>query len=269
MPYTQENNYIPDTLNDLMTRFLLGVNKQFNTSFTLETFIGTGFYKYFFVIAQQILTVENEFAEAYTKLQDYIRTTNESIAIPKTPREGLIATFAKAGYVVSLEPQTLENAGKLGVCVDVDPNGGEFADQKAEILTLLKDYTVAGLYYNGTHRGTVRLSNGQNFEFAFYTPTRQELTLKLTVKLSQNSTLVADSETKIKQKLLANLKELYSLGANFEPEKYFTISRDAPYASSVALEWRGISADFSADIYEADFKDLLLFDENRIQVVIS
>ena len=43
MPYTQENNYIPDTLNDLMTRFLLGVNKQFNTSFTLETFIGTGF----------------------------------------------------------------------------------------------------------------------------------------------------------------------------------------------------------------------------------
>ena len=80
---------------------------------------------------------------------------------------------------------------------------------------------------------------------------------------------MADSETKIKQKLLANLKELYSLGANFEPEKYFTISRDAPYASSVALEWRGISADFSADIYEADFKDLLLFDENRIQVVIS
>lgn len=268
MPYTTENNYTPETFNDLMTRFMEGVNTQFGTNFTLETFVGTGFYKFFFAIAQNILTVENLFAETYAKLQDYMRTTNEAIAIPKTPRDGLIRTFAAAGYTISLMTQTQDNAGTLGVCVDVDPASGTFTEKKAEILQMLKDYTIAGLYYDGDQRGTVRLTNGQDFEFGFFTPVKNEASLRLTVTLSKNSNIVADNENVIRQKLLDNLAAMYKLGNNFEPEKYFTISRDAPYAAAVKLEWKTTS-DFSADVYEADFKDLFIFDASRVEVVIA
>lgn len=271
MPYNNDNNYVPETFQDIMTRLMQGVNIYFGTNYTYENFVGTGFYKFFFVVAQSLLSVENTFAEAYAKLQDYIRTTNERIAIPKTPRQGLIDTFAKAGYVISIEPQTQENAGTLGVCVDTDPASGEFADKKKQILAMLKDYTVAGLYYNGEHRGNVRLSNGQDFEFAFFTPIRQEMTLKLTVTLSQNTNIVADNEKTVKEKLLANLATLYRLGNDFEPAKYLTISRDAEYASEVSLEWSltGAEEDYSKEILKADFKDLFLFDAARIEVVFK
>lgn len=271
MPYSTENNYTPESFNDIMTRFMQGVNSRFGTNYTLESFVGTGWYKFFYPIAQNILTVENLFAETYVKLQDYIRTTNETIAIPKTPREGLIKTFADRGFLVSLEPQTLANAGVLGVCVDVDPTAEDFATTKQTILDILRDYTVAGLAYHGAHEGTSRLSNGQDFSFAFDTPTRKAAYVKLTVTLSQNTNLVADNEAVIKQKLLANLAELYKLGNNFEPEKYFTISRDAPYASAVSLQYSftGADASYTSTIYEADFKDLLEFDSSRVWVVIS
>lgn len=268
MPYSDDQNYVPDSFQDLMTQFMQGVNKMFDTNFTYERFVGTGFYKYFFIIAQQILDAENAFAECYAKLQDYIRTTNETIAIPKTPREGLLKVFADKGYSISLEPQTLENAGKLGLCVDVDPEGGQFDDQKQEILQTLKDCTVAGLYYAGEHRGMVRLTNGQDFDFAFYTPVRYDACLKLTIKLSKNTNMVADTPARIKEKLLANLADAYRLGNNFEPEKYFTISRDAPYAGAVSLEWKTVGK-YSKDVYEADFKELFIFDQDRIEVVIS
>lgn len=268
MPYTTDQNYIPDTFADIMNSFMQGVNARFGTSFTKETFVGTGFYKYFYEVAQNILTAENTFAEAYAKLQDYFRHTNETIAIPKTPREGLIKTFADAGYVVSLEPQTEDNAGTLGVCVLVDPSAENYAAQKSQILTMLKDYTVAGLYYAGTERGEVTLSNGQVFEFAFYTPSKKDASLKLDITLSKNSTVLADKEDEVKDKLLANLAQLYTLGNNFEPEKYFTISRDAPYASAVKLQWKTDGA-YSSAVYPADFRDLLQFSKDRIEVVIA
>lgn len=271
MPYTDENNYVPETFNDLMIRFMNGVNARFGTSYTQESFVGTGWYKFFYIIAQNILTVENLFAETYAKLQDYIRTTNEKIAIPKTPREGLIKTFAERGYTISIEPQTLSNAGKLGVCVDTDGTAADYATKKQEILDILKDYTVAGLYYNGDQTGTSRLSNGQDFDFAFYLPTRRNMYLKLTVQLSQNTNIVADSIDTIQEKLLANLAALYKLGNNFEPDKYFTISRDAQYASKITLEYSftGEEGSYASSVYMADFKELFLFESSHIEVVIS
>lgn len=269
MPYSNKKNYTPDSFSDIMMRLMEGVNAQFKTTFVYETFVGSGFYKFFYAPVQELLAAENTFAEAYAKLQDFIRTTNERIAIPKTPREGLIETFAKAGFVVSLEPQNLDNAGKLGVCVLVDASAEDFVQKKDEILKMLKEYTVAGLYYNGDQRGNVRLSNGQNFEFAFYTPLKSTVSLKLTLKLSKNTTILADKENEIKAKLLKNLAELYRLGNNFEPSKYFTISRDAPYASEVLLEYKIGEAAFTSAVYEANFKDLFVFAPERIEVVIS
>lgn len=271
MPFSTDNNYTPDSFNDIMTGVMNGVNTRFGTSYTFDTFVGSGFYKFFYPMVQRLLAEENTFAEAYSKLQDYIRTTNETILIPKTPREGLIKTFSDAGYTVSIEPQTLANAGKLGVCVDVNPAAQTFSATKQEILDLLKERTVAGLYYNGDQRGNSRLSNGQDFEFAFYTPTRKNMYLILTITLSQNTTIIADSSTVATEKLLKNLADLYRLGNNFEPDKYFTISRDAPYASAVELSYSdsGQPNDYHTGVYQADFKELFVFDSSRVQVVFN
>lgn len=269
MPYTNENNYVPDSFYDVITRFMQGVNEEFGTDFVYETFVGTGFYKFFYLIAQNILGAENSFAEAYAKLQDFIRYMNEKIAVPKTPREGLIESFAARNYVLSLRPQTLETAGILAACVQVDPSAEDFPAKKEEILTMLKDYTIAGLYYDGDQRGMVRISNGQEFEFAFFAPVRYEMTLRLSIQVSQNTLLLIPTEQAIKEALLENLTAQYRLGNDFEPEKYFTISRDAPYAASVLLEWKTEDSTFSSDILKANFKDLYLFDENRLEVVIE
>lgn len=268
MPYSKNNNYTPDSFTDLITRLMNGVNAQFKTVFTYETFVGTGFYKFFYILAQEVLAAENEFAEAYAKLQDFIRYTNEKIAIPKTPREGLIKTFADRGYTVSLRPQLLSNAGKLGVCVLVDTDAADYEKKKKEILEILKDCTAAGLYYDGDQRGYVRLSNGQDFEFAFYTPVRKQASLRLTVTVSQNTALHADGADEIRKKLLANIAAEYGLGKNFEPEKYFTISRDAPYAASVKLEWK-TDGDFESAVYEAGFRDLFVFYAERVEVTVN
>lgn len=268
MPYSKTNNYTPDSFEDIITRLMDGVNAQFKTDFVYETFVGTGFFKFFYILAQEILAVENEFALAYAKLQDFIRTNNERIAVPKTPREGLIKTFKAKGYTVSLRPQTLSNAGRLGVCVQADASAADFDDKKKEILTMLKDYTAAGIFYEGDQRGMVRLSNGQDFEFAFYTPVLKQATLRLTVTVSQNTALRADGADDIRKTLLANIAEAYGLGLNFEPEKYFTISRDAPYAASIKLEWR-TDGEFSSAVYEANFRDLFVFAADRVEVIVN
>lgn len=268
MPYSDKMNYTPDSFTDIITRLMDGVNEQFHTDFTYETFVGTGFFKFFYTLAQEILAREHEFAEAYVKLQDFIRTTNERIAIPKTPRDGLIKTFAQRGYTISLRPQTLETAGRLGVCVEIDPTASDYGEKKAEILEMLRRYTTGGLYYDGNHRGMVRLSNGQDWEFGFYSPNRKTAHLRLTVTVSQNTSLLSEDEEEIRKKLLDNIAAQYGLGFDFEPEKYFTISRDAPYASSVKLEWK-TNGIFSGAVYSADFQDLFVVDAARTEVIVN
>ena len=271
MAYTDENGFIPDTMEDLINDFMNGINTKFGTSYTLDTFVGSNFYKYFYVIAQQIIDNEIVFAQAFQKLQDYIRSTNETISIAKTPLDGLIKVFADAGYQISIEPMTALNAGTLGVCVDVDDEATDYADMKLEILTMLKDYTVAGIFFSGTETGDIALTNGQSFEFGFDLPTEYASTeLQLTITLSQNVNIVPDSESEIKTKLLANLANRYSIGRDFEPDRYFDILTDAPYASSVLLKWRKTSGDsFSGAVYSANYKDVFRFDASRISVVIS
>lgn len=271
MAYTDENGFIPDTVEELMNDFMNGINNKFGTSYTIDTFVGSNFYKYFYVIAQQIIDKEIVFAQAFQKLQDYIRSTNETIAIAKTPLDGLIKVFSDAGYQISIEPMTALNAGTLGVCVDVDSTDPDYADMKTEILTMLKDYTVAGIFFSGAETGNIALTNGQSFEFGYALPTEfNAVELKISIELSQNVNIVPDSESEIKTKLLANLADRYSIGRDFEPNRYFDILNDAPYASSVLLQWRKTSGDaWSSAVYSATFKEVFRFDTSRITVVIS
>jgi hypothetical protein len=267
---TTQNGYVPRSLNDIFELLRDGINEQFGTSYTAEEFEGTNLYKYFYVFAQMLEQCEVDTSQIFEKLKDYIATTNEKIAIPKTPVEGLIEAFSDLGFVISVKPQTADDAGTLSVCVDVDETADDYSTKKATILQGLCDYTVAGLFCDGTETGNITLSNNQVFEFAYFLPTRYETNLKLTITLSGNTPYIPDSIVEIKSKLIANIKELYRLGLNFEPAKYYTISRDVPQASSVLLQYKNsaTSDEYVSDIFVAEFQDLFEFSEDNIEVVI-
>lgn len=269
MAYSQ-GGYVPSSFDDILERLIVRVNAEFGTEYTRQTFIGTNFYKCFYPIIQEFISAEADFAEAYEKLSDYIRQTNAVIAVSKTPDDALIKTFKQAGYTLSLDANTLSNAGKIAVCVDVDNSAADYATKKAEILELLKENTVAGMYFVGGQRGNRTLSNGQDMEFAFALPLRTNVELKLTLTLSNDTNILVDGEDVIKDKLLANLAEMYALGRKFEPERYFTISRDCPYAAAVKLEYKLSGAEnYSSAVYQSLYTDLFVFDKENIEVILQ
>lgn len=269
MAYYQ-GGYVPSGFNDILARLIARVNEQFGTSYTEQTFVGTNFYKCFYPLIQEVISAEADFAEAYEKLADYIRDTNSVLNVSKTPDEALISAFKEAGYVLSLEKNTLANAGTIAACVDVDGDAEDYPAKKAEILELLKENTVAGMYFKGSERGLRTLTNGQDMEFAFALPVRSNMALKLTLTLSGDTNILVDSEDEIKNKLLKNLADMYSLGRNFEPARYFTISRDCPYASAVLLEHKKDGEEsWSSGVYQSDYTDLFVFDKNNIEVVLK
>lgn len=272
MPYNQQNGFTPRSFDDIMAVFMNAVNEVFNLEYDRDSFAGSNFYKFHYAGAQGILTAEATFAEAYAKLCDYLRSMNEKINIPKTPRDGLIAAFEGVGYMVSIEKQTAQNAGTVGLCVLMEDalDSETFQKKKAEILLGLKTYTDAGIFAKGEQRGEVALSNGQNFDFGFDLPLFHEVHLQLTVALSKNTSILPASVEVIKEKLLENLKREYRLGLEFEPGKYFTVSRDAPYAAGVSLLWRKNMEDaWSAEVYRSTYREYFRVNPERITVTLS
>ncbi|MGB2579398.1 hypothetical protein AAIR98_001317 [Elusimicrobium simillimum] len=271
MPYFTDTGFTPGSLDEAMQILMEGVNEKFGTKYTYDTFQGTNFYKYYYGVAQRGIELENIFAEIYLKYQDYIRTTNERIAIPKTPVEGLAETFKSAlGITVAVAPQSAANAGTISVCALLNDADADYPAQKQKVLQGLKDYTVAGLYYAGDQRGDITLSNGQVFDYGFYLPTYHDTELKINITPSRNTRILVDSDDTIKEKLLKNIKDLYGLGLDFAPERCFTVDRDAPYAGKVVLSYKRASdSAFRTDIFTAGFRDLMNFDKEKITVVIG
>jgi hypothetical protein len=138
---------------------------------------------------------------------------------------------------------------------------------KEEICEVIKDSTVAGAVTMGDQVESIVLSNGQSFDFKYHLPNRIPVGLRLTLTLSENNQSVVDSPEDIKAALLLNIANRYSLGKNFEPQKYFS-SVDAPWASVIVLEWTDDVTDgeldeepvWSDDVYDADFDDLFVVD---------
>lgn len=269
MPYTDKNGYVPYTMEEVMQLILLDVNAGFKTSYSYDQFIGTGFYKFFYVLAQRIVALSGSFGEVYAKLQDYIRFMNEQINAPAVNPESALKILQNAGFTASVRPVTQATAGEWAFCVDLDSAAAGYAQQKQRVFDLLKTCTAGGIYFPGTETGTSVLSNGQAMPYAFYLPTRHAVSLKLTINTSAASGVSVPAEAQIKQMLLDNLAAMYRLGVNFEPERYFTISRDAPYAAAVKLEYqKEAGGAWTSSVYEADFKDLFVFDQSHIETVV-
>lgn len=267
MGYANDNGYSPATIQTLMNIVMAGVNAQFGTTYTETTFVGTNFYKFYYALIQRLQENEVKTSEIFLKLQDYFRLTNEMISRPSTTPPGLIDTFKDAGYIASIKKPIDADAGKIFVCVDVDDTAPDYATKKAQIAGILKESTVGGVVSQGTEVTTLVLSNGQSFDYKYNLPNRIEVLLRLTITLSENNQVVIKSPEEVKDILMDNIASLYQLGKNFEPQRYFTIL-DAPWASSILLEWSiNAGVNYYSTIYDAAYDDLFDVQLANITVV--
>lgn len=267
MGYAQDTGYTPETFETIMSAVMNEVNSQFGTTYTYDNFVGTNFYKFFYGPVQLLQRSGVKSSEIFLYLQDYFNLINDRIQRPVTTNPGIIENLSKNGYLASVKKPIDADAGKLFVCVDVDPADPDFAAIKLDIATILKDSTVGGIPTQGPNVQSITLSNGQSFDFKFYTPDLIEVDLKLTITTSENNQSVILSPEEVKEKLLLNISERYALGKNFEPQKYFTL-QDAPWASEVLLEWSDDGGStWNSTVFNSDFDELFDIALDRITVV--
>lgn len=267
MGYAQESGYTPLSIETMMLSVMTNYNSQFGTSYTAETFLGTSAYKYFYALIQRLQANEVRTSEIFAKLQQYMAITNERILRPAVTNPGLIEAFANSGYVASVKKPIDADAGKVYVCVDTDETADDYADVKLAINTIIKNSTVAGTVSQGTEVSAIVLDNGQSFDFKFNLPTRTEVLLRLTTTLSDNNQVFIESPETVKQRLLDNIEARYSLGKNFEPQKYFGIV-DAPWAAQVKLEWSDDNgSNYYTSIFEAEYDELFVVLLENIELV--
>ncbi len=269
MSYANDTGYVPVTFAAMMNSIREAINLQFSTDYTEGTFIGTNWYKYFYVLVQKVLENEVKTAEIFIKLQEYIQTTNLRIQRPSTSLPGIIDTFIANGYVSSVKKNAVEDAGTVSVCVQTDDAADDYAVKRLQICNLLKDFVAAGMVFEGTETETIVLSNGQSFDFSFYLPTEIPVLLKLTITTTINQELAIPDDEAIRAQLEANVAARYRLGWDFEPQRYFT-QVDAPWAATIKLEWSSDGGDnYFATVYSADFKDIYTFDLSNITVLVD
>lgn len=100
------------------------INEQFDLdpAYTMETFVGTNAYKYFYALAQKLQENEVKTSEIFIKLQTYFDYINARISRPVVTNPGLIEKFAAEGYIASVKKMIEADAGKIHIAVDVRDN---------------------------------------------------------------------------------------------------------------------------------------------------
>lgn len=274
MSFASDTGYLPLSIEQMMAYVRENVNLQFQTSYTDETFVGTNYYKYFYALIQRLQENEIKTAEIFNRMQEYFTITNEKIQRPNTTHPGIFDYFKSKGYFVSTKPSLDADAGKAFICVDVDSSAANYAATKLAICNIIKDCVVAGVISQGTESSDITLANGQSFTFKYNLPQRIQVYLRLTLTLSENNEYTIASPDEIKQTLFNNIQSKYSLGKNFEPQRYFSIL-DGPWAAEILLEWTnnvtgGVlnpSPTWHKEVYEAEYNEVFVFDLTRIIIV--
>lgn len=271
MSYTITNGYSPRDYETILAQCVDIVNEEFGTTYTTQSFVGTNLWKFLYATIQGLMTVENNIAELGVKIQDYIRTQNEALIIPRSSPDGIMQIIKdELGLVSSIKPvETAENAGLIFLAIDVDNTNADYPERKQQIFNLLHENMGAGLFYQGTERGNVTASNGQVFEYAFGLPEEVPLKVEIKVRISDNTTLLVETPTIIKQKFLANFAELYRLGYDFEPQSFLCIDRDLPFASEIEISYsEDGGSTFQSDVRDCAYNEKITIASNDVEVEV-
>lgn len=122
MGYARDSGYVPTSIDTIMGYIMAAINTQFELSpaYTMETFVGTNAYKYFYALAQKYQENEVKTSEIFTKLQAYFDLINARISRPVVTNPGIVEKLGLEGYVASVKPMIEADAGKINICIDVD-----------------------------------------------------------------------------------------------------------------------------------------------------
>lgn len=271
MTYTVTNGYSPRSYDTILAECVEIVNQEFGTSYTSQSFTGTNLWKFLYATIQGLMTVENNIAELGVKLQDYIRTQNESLIIPRSSYDGIMQIIKdELGLVSSIKViDTANEAGQIFLAVDVDAESEDYEDLKAQIFKILHENMGAGLFYNGTETGQVTASNGQVFNYAFDLPSETALKVKIQVRVSENTTLFVETPPQIKNKFLENFAKFYRLGFDFEPQIYLCRDRDLPFASEINVTYSTDGGTkYKIDVLEAMYDEKFTINPDDVEVEV-
>lgn len=271
MSYTVTNGYSPRDYETILAQCVDVVNEEFGTTYTTQSFVGTNLWKFLYATIQGLMTVENNIAELGVKLQDYIRTQNEALIIPRSSVDGIMQVIKDdLGLVSSIKPvEQEEDAGQIYLAVDVDSTADDYLTTKENILNTLHQNMGAGLFYHGTESGEITASNGQQFPYAYSLPTEQRLKIRIEVSISDNSTAFVETPTSIKNKFLANFAEFYRLGYDFEPQSFLCIDRDLPFASQISISYSTDGgATYSSSVLQSAYDTKYIIEEADIEVEV-
>lgn len=269
MSFAQDNGYTPATFDDIMDAVRLGINLQFGTSFTVENFVGTNWYKYFYALVQKVIENETKTSEIFLRLQEYIATTNARIQRPSVSLPGLIDSFESEGYVASVKRMIEADAGQVSICINTDSDAVDYAATKLALCELIRDYVCAGVITNGTETESLVLSNGQSFDFSFFLPDPTPVILRLGLTVSENQVAVIPTDEEIRLAVFDNINARYRLGWDFEPQRYFT-AEDASWAATILLEWSSdAGGSWHSTVFAAAFDDLFTFSLGDIAVTVA
>jgi hypothetical protein len=269
MGFSKENGYTPVPIDQMMVIVMGLINEQFGTAYTIETFVGTNEYKYFYALMQRLQENEVKTSEIFLKVQSYFRITNETLARPNTTVQGLIDYCATMDFDISVKPPIEAEAGELRVAVNLDDAALDFADKKIEFANILKTCVPAGVVTIGDETETVILSNAQSFDFNFNLATTIPILLKVTLVQSDNNLFTVLNPEEIAALLFENVNARYHFGLNFEPQRYFSVV-DAPWAESVLLQYSvDAGGNWLSAVATLAYDDLYTFGLADITVVES
>lgn len=269
MSYAQDNGYTPVSFETLMDELRVAVNSAFSTSYTEETFVGTNHYKYWYQLVQKVEENEVKTAEIFAKLSEYIASTNLRIQRPSVSLPGIIDSMEANGWIASVKRNTVEDAGTISICVNVDDGAEDYEEEKLEIANFIKQFVGAGMVTLGSEETDIVLSNGQEFTFKYFLPDKHPILLRVTITSSDNIQLSMPSDEDIRQQIFSQARARYRLGWDFEPQKYYTLD-DLPAAATILLEYSlNDGGDWTDEVYEANFDDLLTFGVEDIEVLID
>lgn len=262
MSFSVINGYTKQTFNELLATLTQAVNEQFGTNYTVDSIVGSNHFKSFYGGLQLVMESENKINDLQVKVVDYIRTINESISAPISSVDGTIKYFKdNLGLNVSLRPITdVSLAGQPAIAVDIDPTTPDFNSRKQQIFDALRISQTEGLYwYNPSteakaneYRGESSALNGQAFPYAFFTPVDFPMYVRITITRSRDNLAYQLNTAQIEQLFMTNFASRYSLGRDFEGERYLSIC-DVPSAADVKVEWSTDDSSWTEGVREMEF----------------
>ncbi|GLT13916.1 hypothetical protein [Vibrio algivorus] len=237
MKWDSELGAIPEDFDTHMGRYysaFINSSAEYN-NIAYNTFLASDEYKVYYPAVQVDMYADNIMAETFLQMSEFIQTTNLKISNPTTTPNALIAGLRENfGLRSSVQEMTEENAGKMHVAIDYTPDD----DLNLQIAAYMESTcVVASTYMVGDIEQSIVLSEGGIETYRWVAQTEQDMIFKITMKVSRNSTAATDTPEDVLSKFMANWNEFYWIGMDVEPEKYFEINRDAPYASEIITEY--------------------------------